>query len=397
MPSQLRGVWADATADNLYYGQGRITPSSVSGWTATLIAYDPDFYADGSHGWSDFCWSGDKVYVFYVQRPASGYRRLKFSMSNDGGVTWSAPQVLYDTEPNNHAIVWGPRARVNSAGRVFCAFVAYAGTNPTEILLVYSDDDFSSQSTTVVNTYSGTETVYSIALAIQSNDIIHITYPKVSPKHVYHRRSMDDGASFGSEHQVSVGVVVDRTDWYHDMVVDSAGNLHVISPYDDNVLGYYVVGHWSSLDIGDTWSYRNYLDTTECQGFRTMRLATRDNDLYAWWQEKAISPAQELLYYSHSGDLGATWDSAVSPDGGQPYIEGASYNGGGYAPDSGAICFGYITEERDPGAEHVGAILSTDGINFTFQSLSTVTSGAMGKCSFKIDAALLARTYFMLA
>jgi hypothetical protein len=399
MASELRGLWGDERRDDIFYGHGTITASGITGWTRKKVAGEYRLWYDAGHGWCDFTWVGNKIYAFWVMRPYAGYR-LRFSMSEDGGITWSPVQTIYDTMyyyPDVYTL-YAPRVAANSLGRVFCSFIVGGGSGPAKLKLVYSDDDFASHSLVTIYTYPSASTPYSSALIVDSDDNVHAAYKGDggSLTTMHHRKSANGGVTFGSEHLIS-GTL--DTLWYLDMVEDQNGDLHVISSYDDVAVGTYVVGHWDSPDDGDSWNYTGYLSTIRSSGFNTMRLAAYGDELYAWWGEYAVWPAQERLYYSHSPDLGTNWDAPVVPNGSQPYIENVSYNGGGYAPDAGVTVFGYITEDRDPGTPHVGAILSTDGLAFTFQELSTTCfgfSGYRGKCSFKVEAVAPRQVSFWL-
>ena len=161
------------------------------------------------------------------------------------------------------ASVWGPETRLTSAvghslsprlaaynGSVHAVWFDYlgAGSDP-EVLYARSNDNGVTWGTAVNLSANGSRPDMNAAVSADASGVYVIWNSDINNGELYLRRSLDNGATWQPEQQLSNGPGYSRTG---SISLDASGTLHVVY-YDDRV-GYSSIYHRQSCDHGASWS-----------------------------------------------------------------------------------------------------------------------------------------------
>lgn len=192
--------------------------------------------------------SGDTVHVVWVDRLSAKKGAIYYTQSPDTGLTWSSPVAISDINRN----AWNPAIAVN-------------GPN---IHVVWREID------TITNHRSS-----------------------------WYTHSLDGGSTWGTV----IGLDTAIADW--PAVAVSGNHVYVANDYVTSSSPYNTeIFFLRSLDNGATWSTHQQL-TFSTGRSEDEAITAQGPHIFMSWNDNRNGPLQ--IFYKHSGDYGATWDSDV--------------------------------------------------------------------------------------
>ena len=282
---------------------------------------------------------GYAIHVVWLDT-VNGVKQSFYKQSLDGGITWSNNFCL-----DTNTVFW-PGISVNGQMVVATLNKLVTPTN-TEVFIMISLDNGATWGPEIqISNADGRSE--DPAVALQSSQI-HISWndKRTGTMEIYYRRSLDAGATWGPETPLT------NSDSYSSMV--SIDGNHVDVPCGKTLNTHIEVYMNQSSDSGATFGASQQI-THDSLGDAYPYLLRNGMDLYMVYMQFQVG--HQSPFYLHSGDGGATWDSAISfGPGGQPFIVITDCALHLIFPDSGKIR--YV----------VNSLCNTSGINQPNQSL----------------------------
>jgi hypothetical protein len=143
---------------------------------------------------------------------------------------------------------------------------------------------------------------YNSAIAIDSNDTIHVVWSDDTPGHdeVYYKQSADGGATWTPAKRLTWNSGASRSPF---LAIDSGNTIHVVwhddTPGNDEI--YYLTG----ANGGATWSSVKRLTWTSDWSTDPSISIDSINTMHLVWAD--FTPGNYEVYYKRSTDGGATW------------------------------------------------------------------------------------------
>lgn len=317
----VKMVWGNEDNGEVHYGTGELSlANGITGFQSYTISDTGNFFITWGGGCIDIAASGNNVYAIWFDHDwPYGSFQVRFSKSADGGITWSEPVAIWDSEVIEAYCISSLRLRRDSNGRLYVAFAAIGagGGWPTGcwgvsgwIAFMISEDDGDSWSLSYPMQEDCPVEEW-LDMELDSNDNIYISYQDTTVSSLYSIiKSIDHGVSWGEPVQLPG---IDYAYGPQDLEVGDSDEVHFIAPADiDGGVGWKYL-HWVSWDGGATW---NGPTVCSSEGVpddwddATPRFKVSGPDIHAFWYTSNPEDEDDYqLYYSHSGDSGTTWDN----------------------------------------------------------------------------------------
>jgi hypothetical protein len=300
-------VWSDkrTTGGAIYY---RHSVDAGVTWS------DPILLTDSTHKVSmpSIASSGMNVHVVYWDSSTYIHASSFYVGSLDGGNTWAQP-VCRDT----NTLFWpGVACSGNTVGMSLnkgafdSTFVYYMGSvnNGTN----WSDEQ-------LISTRTGKGRSEDPAIAVNGSHIYLAWNDNRSGNmQIFYKRSTDGGANWGVDSALIHGPATS----YSTMVCLDDSNVDV--PCGDNRTGSYNVFIRHSSDSGSVTTWGNDKEVTYNTYLNSYPYMVRDSqNLYLVYYQIEAGVQQPGAWYKHSGNGGATWDTAYylnATTAGGPFI-----------------------------------------------------------------------------
>jgi len=361
---------------------------------------EPFFNVSNDQGGSDFPYmtldSSGNIYIVWVKSstPPSGprYSDVFFSLSRDGGATFSAPKDLTNNLTSRHSITSPPQIAVDSAGNINLFWhsrnpggdnhgyfsrssdggatfsvrkeidfsneghpyfrialdsigninaVVEDGTFRMGINLLRSNDGGATFSETVISQSGSFSGVLNPQIAIDSSDNINIVWEELAsggsfPYNIFLRRSTDGGLTFSPRQNVSNDPGGSRGAGSPQIAVDAGGNINVV--WTDNTPGNNEIFLSRSSDGGATFSTPQNLSNDPGDSNTSQIAVDSNGNINVVWLDN--TPGNFDIFFSRgvtssSLTLSSLTLSPSNVTGGNPSTGTVTLNGP--APSGGAI------------------------------------------------------------
>jgi len=227
----LHVVWSGGNA--LFYSRAfapeagsALSWSEPAALVSNVSALEPGLAVDGD----------GVLYVVWTQAAAG----LMFARSDDGGISWSAPQMIFPAGLDNELARWG-RIAVDGRGRLHVALTHTARADsasgdladPNSLYYLRSEDGGDTWSAPLLVTPE--PDFGEINVATHGEDVVHLAWNGRAGTHGrYHRWSADGGNTWSEVEEVIAPAPQDPlgTDGltgFPALAVDAAGALHMVT------------------------------------------------------------------------------------------------------------------------------------------------------------------------
>lgn len=304
----MRLAVLDQFDDRVLYVEGTITSTGITGVSTTVIATvsePPGVTVDEQGGSISLACNTnglDYHVVWHEGTESSDNERIKHCKSSDGGASWGTPVQIAIT-PAIDDEFYSVRIMGDSAGKLFLLFQyeddSEWGTPDAYQVYLYRSLD-SGGSWSLVQTF-GFADLY-CDLQIDSSDNLYVFYwSDVSPFAIVCRKSTDNGANFGAE-----VFVFDLNSNNFKAEIDGNDHIYVVGELGGFAKDPYFT---KSVDGGASFSAKTIISagTMTFPGQVPWFTIVGDSIHFVWGDSYGAG----ALYYSHSGDLGASWDARV--------------------------------------------------------------------------------------
>ena len=210
-------------------------------------------------------------------------------------------------------VVFNNPQRASGISEIFLASSKDGGQTFSPAAMVSSDDRISSWTATVAASGSNVHVAWTDERDdIDAGGVLHDCGAKMAAdchEEEYYRRSLDGGATWGPEQRLTFDAPGRPASSWCPSLSASGDDLHLV--YFDLRTGRWEVYHRRSIDGGATWqgeaSLTQMLGAPDSNWLRPS-LAARAGVLeLAFWR---ISPSEENVWATSSRDDGATWSPA---------------------------------------------------------------------------------------
>lgn len=274
--------------------------------------------------------SGGNIYVSWRDERNSADDDLYFSVSTDGGVTWSADAMIDKGYPSgaNPVRDWRMDADGNNV-----AIAVTPDNGDEELYLVYSTDAGTTWSAaTSATSHNGHSDADAMEIAVVGNtaylvwvdnfDVVAGTGSRTADACYMSTFDLAGGTFTTMDASVSPNLEVLAGDLDGDIGFSANGSTLAVSMQSDLVANFHQTRVNVSTDGGTTWSgdnvVGNYTDSVDdCDN--TKILATDNGDVHVIWEDNR-SGSDEIY-------------SAMSTDGGVSFTEAAASHGAGGFPE----------------------------------------------------------------
>ena len=286
-------VWDDSSPGNeeIYYrksedGGTTWTPAKRLTWTSGN-SERPAMAMD----------TNNRIHIVYYD-DTPGNREIYYKRSADAGATWSTVKRLTWTSGGSY----DPAIAMDSNDTIH---VVWYDDTPGNVDIYYkiSADGGATWSTVKRLTWTSGGS-YDSAIAIDSNDTLHVVWDDDTPNYeIYYRNSADGGATWS---------VVKRLTWtsgastYPDRAIDSNDTLHIV--WYDNTPGNHEIYYKGSVDGGTTWTAAKRLTWTSGSSFDPVIATDSGTHIHVVWSDYTSGNFE--IYYKRSTDAGATWSAS---------------------------------------------------------------------------------------
>ena len=227
----------------------------------------------------------------------SGADEVYYKRSINGGTSWSSPERL-TWNTNNSRRPW---IVSNSNNNLFIFWYDSVGFN-SDIYYKKSTNNGTSWGTLSRFTWTATQNTHPVA-AINSSDHIHVAwFDGGTVKEIYHKSSTDGGSSWSATHRLTWNT---GKTYSPALAIDSNDDLHIV--YDDDTAGNPEVYYKKSTNNGNTWTAPSRLTWTSKISRMQTIIADINDDLHLVWGESTLSGYD--LYYKNSINSGTTWST----------------------------------------------------------------------------------------
>jgi hypothetical protein len=271
--------------------------------------------------------SNGKIHVVWNERIVNlpSQQEIHYSSSTDNGRTWSAMSgdivISYNDGVNAEN---GSAIAVDSEDNLYVVW-SEADAGYKEIHYSISADGgatWSGRTADHILSYPGPNDANNPAMAIDHNDVIHIVWNQTwssGTAEICYSRSTDGGSSWSSQTAESIISYPDgQAASYPDIAVGPNNEIAVVFKENhDTSSTYNVINITMSTDGGLTWTGT----TTDHPVSRAIRIAQYphvkidpDGNIHVNWQgtQNIVSPFHYEMFYSRSTDGGNTWSGLAT-------------------------------------------------------------------------------------
>jgi len=223
-----------------------------------------------------------------------GNVEIFYKKSTDGGTTWSVTKRLTSTPEGSYA----PAMAIDSNDAIHVVWGDYTSVM-SDIYYTSSADGGANWSPvkilTNTSTWSGTA-----AIAVLPDDSIHVVWEESLPGNIdiYYLRSTDSGASWSAVRRLTW-----TSGYSRDPAIGASQAIHVV--WTDNTPGNSEVYYKKSTDGGTTWSVIKRLTWTSGDSYAAAIAGDAGDTVHIVWKDQALGNAE--VYYKKSTDGGTTW------------------------------------------------------------------------------------------
>ena len=237
--------------------------------------------------------------IYIVWRHESGF--IRFSRSTNGGVSFTAPQVL--SMPGVYSLV--PDITVDSAGTIY---VAWSEAFTRNDIVLRRSNDHGVTFSDAFTLHSGVDFAGSARLAADCNGALHVVWiAEPGPGlgiDLFYSRSNDGGHTFSSPTNISNTEEVSAFEEFGKILaVDNVGNPYVVwfeGQQEDVFFSH-------STDGGETFLPPTNISNTTGQAFQPQLAVTATGQVAIVWLDSGTGNLDVL--FSGSTDAGATFSS----------------------------------------------------------------------------------------
>jgi len=226
-----------------------------------------------------------------------GNVEIFYKKSTDGGTTWSVTKRLTSTPEGSYA----PAMAIDSNDAIHVVWGDYTSVM-SDIYYTSSADGGANWSPvkilTNTSTWSGTA-----AIAVLPDDSIHVVWEESLPGNIdiYYLRSTDSGASWSAVRRLTW-----TSGYSRDPAIGTSQTIHV--GWTDNTPGNSEVYYKKSTDGGTTWSVIKRLTWTSGDSYAPA-LARDSNDILRLvWHDS--TPGNYEIYYKSGPEGGTAWSAS---------------------------------------------------------------------------------------
>jgi len=233
-------------------------------------------------------------YVHVVWWDATpGHYEIYYAKSSDGGSNWTSARRL--TWTGGSSI---PDVAVDSLGQVHVVWVGGTSEN-AEIFYKKSPDGGETWTANKRLTWTSGQSLMP-AIAVSAFDVLHVAWSDNTSLNyeIYFRKSTDGGTSWMANKRLTW---TEDSSYIGDMVVDSAGNPHII--WED--LSPYEIFHKMGINEGLTWATSQRLTWNSGGSGWPSVAAESAGHIHVVWED--LTPGNSEIFYKRSPNLGLSW------------------------------------------------------------------------------------------
>ena len=244
---------------------------------------------------------------------------IYFSRSTDQGASWSYPLNISDTPDDSDQ----PALAV-SGGRIYVVWEEAAAGN-RDIYFSRSSDSGASWSSALNVSHDSGSSTYP-ALAVDSGGAIQAAWQTHSPGNdeIYFCRSTDWGATWSAAVNVSHNPGLS---WRPVLAVDGGGRIYGV--WQDSTPGNWEIYFSRSGDHGATWSTALNISGTADYSWAPAATVDHLGRLHLAWREGTVNSGR--LFFRRSSDHGSSWSPAAAisdaPAGSEEPVIGVNSSG----------------------------------------------------------------------
>ncbi|MBN1274148.1 MAG: exo-alpha-sialidase [Candidatus Aminicenantes bacterium] len=246
----------------------------------------------------------DKVHLVYTDQ-AAGQDGLKYVRSDDGGVSWTSEVEIPGTTVHDKY----PSIAVDNGGRIFVAWEWWTGYSAYNIETYFSRSTNNGSSwSTPVNLSNNDGFSGDARTAVDDAGNVYVVWEDDTPGNndIYLRRSPDRGVSWNAVKNVTANPANSNAP---DIAVDTDGKLYLVYSETASPSNIYFK---RSQDKGASWSSaKKVCNTSDYSGSPRIALDSVKN-ISVVWDENAGGYCS--VYYSRSLNNGDSWTSFVDVD-----------------------------------------------------------------------------------
>ncbi|MBI4430102.1 MAG: BNR-4 repeat-containing protein, partial [Candidatus Omnitrophica bacterium] len=261
--------------------------------------------------------NGHVYSVWRDSRNSSANQDIYFNYSNDFGSTWQ-PSDIKINKNAGLANAWAPKISCDQNGNVYVVwFDNRAGSN-NNIYLNYSRDygkTWQPADRNVDLDPAASLNSLSPQISSDSSGHVYVTWREFisSKSNVYFNRSSDYGATWpGPKIELDTNSTAGRHSTNPKISSDSSGNVYVTWEDNRSSTSNYDIYFIRSINYGASWLANIRLDTNAA-GAANSKSPEISNDsaghVYIAWYDYRNSSTRPDIYFTYSGNAGATWAS----------------------------------------------------------------------------------------